>query len=132
MFMKIAIPTAEGQLCAHFGHCQQFAVIEVDIEKKAILNKEMITPPPHEPGVLPQWLNQMGCNTIIAGGMGQRAIGMFSQFGINVVTGATPGNPEDIVTDFLHKKLVTADNICDMSEHHHGGEGCRSHEENSQ
>ena len=27
---KIAIPLAEGKLCMHFGHCEKFAIIEVD------------------------------------------------------------------------------------------------------
>lgn len=28
--MKIAIPMAGGQLCMHFGHCEQFALVDVD------------------------------------------------------------------------------------------------------
>ena len=28
--MKIAIPLAAGRLCMHFGHCEQFALVEVD------------------------------------------------------------------------------------------------------
>ena len=34
--MKIAIPLAEGKLCIHFGHCETFALIDVDVEKKEI------------------------------------------------------------------------------------------------
>jgi len=25
--MKIAIPIADGKLCAHFGHCEQFSLV---------------------------------------------------------------------------------------------------------
>ena len=28
--MRFAIPLAEGQLCMHFGHCEQFALVDVD------------------------------------------------------------------------------------------------------
>ena len=28
--MKFAIPLAEGKLTAHFGHCQEFALVEVE------------------------------------------------------------------------------------------------------
>jgi len=49
--IRIAIPTAEGKLCAHFGHCEQFALIET--EEGRITGKSMHTPPPHEPGVPP-------------------------------------------------------------------------------
>ena len=70
--MKFAIPLAEGKLTAHFGHCQEFALIEV--ENNEIKNKETLIPPPHEPGVLPRWLHEMGTDVIIAGGMGGRTL----------------------------------------------------------
>jgi len=129
--MKIAIPTAEGRLCQHFGHCQQFAIIDVDTDKKEILKTEMMTPPPHEPGVLPGWLKQQGCTFIIAGGMGGRAIGMFGQYGIGVITGAPPQNPEDVVTAYLDGQLIAGGNPCtdDNPGFHQGGQGkCQSHE----
>jgi predicted Fe-Mo cluster-binding NifX family protein len=111
--MKIAIPTAEGVLCPHFGHCQQFAILEVDPDKKSIEATEMLTPPPHEPGVLPAWLSRMGCNIIIAGGMGGRAVGMFQQNGVEVVIGAPVASPEDIAIAYLNGNLQTGDNVCD-------------------
>jgi len=130
--MKIAIPTAEGQLCAHFGHCQQFVLFSVDTEKKVIIGKEAVPPPPHQPGVLPQWLNQLGCNVIIAGGMGHRAISLFDQFGISVITGVESGVPEDIVNAYLNDSLISGQNVCDNSAHHHDGSSCRSHGEGVQ
>ena len=66
--MKFAIPLADGKLTPHFGHCQEFALI--DVEDKQIKNKEFLVPPPHEPGVLPKWLRDLEANVIIAGGMG--------------------------------------------------------------
>ena len=111
--MKIAIPTVNGVLCAHFGHCQQFAIVEVDPETKSINNSEMLTPPPHEPGVLPKWLSEMGCTIIIAGGMGQRAVSLFVQNGVEVVVGAPNGKPEEIVTAYLNGVLQAGNNVCD-------------------
>ena len=109
--MKFAIPLAEGRLTAHFGHCKEFAVI--DVEDKKIVKKEILEPPPHEPGVLPKWLNELGTNIVIAGGMGQRAIGLFDQAGINVITGAPLLEPEDLVKSYLDNELVTGKNVCD-------------------
>lgn len=51
---KIAIPLENGRLCAHFGHCQQFSIVDVD--NNAIVSETRVTPPPHEPGLLPAWL----------------------------------------------------------------------------
>ncbi|MCK4372270.1 MAG: NifB/NifX family molybdenum-iron cluster-binding protein [candidate division Zixibacteria bacterium] len=116
--MKIAIPTVDGLLCPHFGHCQQFAVLDVDPETKSVTASEMLTPPPHEPGVLPAWLSQMGCNIIIAGGMGGRAVDMFQQNGIKVVIGAPNGKPEEIVIAYLSSELTTGANPCDDPAFH--------------
>ena len=111
--MKIAVPTADGVLCPHFGHCQQFAILDVDQETKTINNVEMMPPPPHEPGVFPKWLSEMGCTIIIAGGMGGRAISLFQESGVEVVMGAPSGKPEDIVMNYLTNDLSTGANPCD-------------------
>ncbi len=106
-----AVPTAEGKLCSHFGHCDQFALIET--ESGEIKAKTMHTPPPHEPGVLPKWLHEMGAHIIIAGGMGSRAQQLFTENGIKVVTGAPADTPESLVRQYLSDSLVTGGNVCD-------------------
>jgi len=106
-----AIPLAEGKLCSHFGHCEQFALIEA--EDVDIKGKSMHTPPPHEPGVLPRWLHELGTDIIIAGGMGSRAQGLFNENGIKVVTGAPIDTPESLVKQYLSNSLVTGENVCD-------------------
>ncbi len=109
--MKIAIPLADGKLTAHFGHCQEFALIEV--EGNEIMKQETLVPPPHEPGVLPAWLHDLGVSVIIAGGMGGRALSLFEQNGIKVITGAQALEPEELVQSYLENNLVMGDNVCD-------------------
>ena len=109
--MKFAIPLAEGKLTAHFGHCQEFAL--VDVEDNQIKNKETLVPPPHEPGVLPKWLHKLGTNVIIAGGMGARAIDLFAQNNIEVIVGAPSLTPEELVGRYLDNTLESGANICD-------------------
>ena len=109
--MKFAIPLAEGKLTAHFGHCQEFALVEV--EDNQIKNKETLVPPPHEPGVLPKWLHDQGANVIIAGGMGARALDLFSQNDIKVIVGASALAPEELVKQYLDNTLQTGGNVCD-------------------
>jgi ATP-binding protein involved in chromosome partitioning len=110
--MKVAIPLVQGKLSLHFGHCDQFAIFEVDDSSK-IISRNDGTPPSHEPGALPQWLHETGVNVIIASGMGQRAQQLFAQNDIQVVIGAQTGNPEEIVSAYLQDELMTGDNICD-------------------
>ncbi len=111
--MKIAMPTVEGKLCLHFGHCEKFAIVEVDVESKTITDTNFLTPPMHEPGVLPRWLNEQGVKIIIASGMGQRAKGLFTENGIDVVVGAPAETPENVVSAYLAGTLETGENICD-------------------
>lgn len=111
--LKIAVPVAQGVLCAHFGHCEQFALITVNIKDKTIQESHHLTPPPHEPGVLPKWLAEQGAHLVIAGGMGSRAQSLFTQQGIQVLVGAPAQGPEDLVRSYLDGQLVTGANICD-------------------
>ncbi|MCK4871129.1 MAG: NifB/NifX family molybdenum-iron cluster-binding protein [Phycisphaerales bacterium] len=111
--MKIAIPIADGRMCQHFGHCQQFAIIEADTEKKEILKTDMVTPPAHEPGVLPAWLHEQGADVIVAGGMGQRAQQLFAQNSITVIVGAPSQTAEEIATAYLNGALQAGENFCD-------------------
>jgi predicted Fe-Mo cluster-binding NifX family protein len=111
--MRIAIPVAGGKLAQHFGHCEQFALFEVDNHQKTITGKQLLEAPPHQPGLLPVWLADRGANIVIAGGMGQRAQSLFSDNGITVVIGASSMDPENIVSDWLNGALKTGDNICD-------------------
>ena len=110
--MRIAIPLFQEKLSLHFGHCDQFAIFEVD-DSQQVVSKNNETPPAHAPGILPQWLGGMCVNVIIAGGMGQRAQQLFAQNGIEVVIGAQANTPEELVSAYLKGSLVTGDNICD-------------------
>jgi len=109
--MKFAIPLAQGKLTAHFGHCQEFALVEV--EDNQIKSKETMVPPPHEPGVLPRWLHDQGANVIIAGGMGAKALELFAQNNIKVIVGASVLTPEELVQQYLDNSLQTGGNVCD-------------------
>ncbi len=110
--MKIAIPTANGQLAMHFGHCQIFRLFEVD-DNNTIVKVEDKVPPPHDPGVLPKWLGKLNVNLVIAGGMGVRAQQLFAQAGVKVLTGASGDDPQKVIEAFLANTLETGDNVCD-------------------
>ena len=111
--MRIAIPVAGGVLAAHFGHCEQFALIDVDQVTGKIVGEQLLEAPPHQPGLLPGWLAEHGAKVVIAGGMGQRAQAIFGANGITVVIGASSQSPQRIVSDYLKGVLQTGDNICD-------------------
>lgn len=111
--MKIAIPLVHGKLSQHFGHCEEFVLLEIGADNKSIAGKSLHQPPAHEPGVLPRWLGELGADVIIAGGMGRRAQDLFTDNGIKVVVGAAAEAPEKLVSDYLQNTLVVGENYCD-------------------
>ena len=111
--MRIAIPLSQGKMSLHFGHCEEFAIVDVDEHTKKISNITELQPPAHQPGVLPRWLSEQQADVIIAGGMGQRAQQLFAQNNIKVVVGASEQAPEQLVKAYLNDTLETGDNICD-------------------
>ena len=130
--MKIVIPTLEGQLCAHFGHCETFSFAEVDMDTKEILS---ITTGAPEEGVSCQsagWIAEQGTDIVLAGGMGGRPLMMFAQCGVEVISGCPELEIEEIVKLFLNSTLETGENSCNHGPDHvcHGhsdGHHCGGH-----
>jgi len=111
--MRIAIPVTQGVLAAHFGHCERFALFDVEEPAGNITDRRQLDSPPHQPGLLPAWLAERGADMIIAGGMGQRAVGLFTSHGIRVLLGAPSVSPEDVVNQYLAGTLELGENVCD-------------------
>jgi len=111
--MRIAIPLSGGRLAQHFGHCEEFALVDISEKDKQTISSKKVESPGHQPGLLPSWLASHEVDTIIAGGMGQRAKQLFHENNIQVVVGASADTPETIVQAYLDGILVTGDNLCD-------------------
>ena len=107
----IAIPTDENCLCQHFGHCETFTIIQA--EDNTITEESSVIPPPHGPGILPEWLASKGVTDIIAGGMGHRAISLFNRYNIQVYTGAEEKPARTLAEELLNNRLLTGENTCD-------------------
>lgn len=97
-------------LIAHFGHCEELALI--DVEENEVKNNKIIKSPLHELGVLPKWQNELGINVLISGGMGHRAINPLNQRRITVVAGDLVEEPEIFVKSYLSNTLDSEQNLC--------------------
>ncbi len=111
--MKIAIPVTGGRISAHFGHCEQFSIFDVDIDGKKITGQQSSIPPAHEPGALPKWLSELQVDLVIAGGMGQRAQQLFAQNNIDLIVGTMGDTPEELIEQYMDNRLQSGRNICD-------------------
>ena len=111
--MRYAIPITDGKVAAHFGHCSHFALFDVDEAAIAVVKRDVIPSPGHQPGLLPAWLAEEGVSVVIASGMGSRAQAIFNENQIEVVIGVLGDDPEKAVLDYIKGGLATGDNICD-------------------
>ena len=106
----------KGQMSAHFGRCPFYTL--VDVEDGRVLKVEVVENPyyqSHVPGRVPQFIRSLGAHVIIAGGMGPRAMEMFEQFGIEVVTTGGSAPVDEVLGAFLEGSLRGA-RACE--EHH--------------
>lgn len=115
--MRIAVPVADGRLAQHFGHCEKFALVDVDPVTKETTASTEVAAPEHQPGLLPPWLKERGVNLIIAGGMGSRAHSLFQTVSIEVLSGAPAETAATLVRQYLDGTLVTGENACDHGNH---------------
>lgn len=107
--MKIAVACEGNKITEHFGHCENFMLF--DVENKKITGSESVPNPGHRPGFLPNFLNELGVNLIISGGMGGGAVDLFNNFNIEVITGAS-GDAKTAVDSYLTGKLKGTGSIC--------------------
>ena len=112
----IALQLEGGVLCAHFGHCEEFAIVKVVYTKITEVN--VLTPPEHVPGLYPRWVASFGVTDVIAGGMGQKAINLFNEQNINAFVGAPLEDAETLVNYFIAGKLNLNANYCDHYANH--------------
>ncbi len=107
-----------GQISQHFGRCPYYLIVDVEGSDK---KKTNIVENPyynnHVPGKVPQFIKEQGAHVMIAGGMGPRAIDMFSNFGIEVVTGAV-GNTGNVLQAYLRGEISGVE----PCKHDHPGE----------
>jgi len=108
--LRIAVPVDSNMVSQHFGHAEKFLI--ADIENGEIKNTQMLTPPPHEPGVIPRWMKELNVDVIITGGMGRRALALFDEYRIKAVVGAPQIDPIEAIKEYVKGSLVTGENVC--------------------
>ena len=116
--MKIAVPMSGDYLDQHFGHCEKFALVDIEMETKMTISSVVEPAPQHEHGLLPRWLKERGVTHVIAGGMGAHARSLLAEASIEVVTGAPADKPADVVASYLAGTLESVERSCDHTCHH--------------
>jgi predicted Fe-Mo cluster-binding NifX family protein len=107
--MKIAISTDGQYVSPHFGRCPCFTIVEM--EEGKVLSQETVNNPGHAPAFLPQFLSEKGIRCIIAGGMGRRAEGLFSEQGIEIIVGVS-GRIDEVIDKLAKGLLKGGESLC--------------------
>lgn len=117
--MKIAIPTRDNRVDAHFGHCEMYTIYTVD-DNNQIQDAKQVQAPQGcgcKSGIVDQ-LRQDGITVMLAGNMGEGAVQTLAMNGIQVVRGCT-GDVNTVINDFLAGKLVDSQEVCRDHQQHH-------------
>jgi ATP-binding protein involved in chromosome partitioning len=113
MTMRIAVPVTNSRVADHFGHCERFALFDVDAANRSACAASEVEAPEHQPGLLPGWLKQHGVTVVIARAMGNRAHSLFKENGIEVVVGAQHDHVKETAELYLAGTLPLGPNGCD-------------------
>ena len=114
--MKLAVPTREGWVDDHFGHCDHYTIFT--IEDKQVISREVLASPQGcgcKSGIAAD-LEKMGVEVMLAGNMGDGALNKLSAHNIRVIRGCR-GDIEAVVSGFLAGFILDS------------GVGCSAHAE---
>ncbi|MCQ2958754.1 MAG: NifB/NifX family molybdenum-iron cluster-binding protein [Bacteroidales bacterium] len=116
--MKVAVPTAQGQVDSHFGHCAYFTIFEFDAENKIVSKSELPSPQGCgcKSGIAPI-LAEKGVSVMLAGNMGDGAVNVLANNNIKVIRGCS-GSVDAVAESFIKGELVDNQIICKHECHH--------------
>ena len=113
--MKITFPTNGSDLNAemffHFGRCDNYLIYDTDTKNFNVIKNT--SEHMGGSGLPPEIIQKAGTDVMIVSDLGQRALQLFSEFGIEVYCKAE-GKIKNVLKDFNEGKLTKAnpDIIC--------------------
>lgn len=115
--MKIALPSRQNLIDDHFGHCEYFTVYTVN-ENNEITNGETIASPAGCgcKSNIAQTLAEMGVNVMLAGNMGDGAVRVLKNSGIEVIRGCS-GDVQTVANNYLAGSVTDSGDSCHSHEH---------------
>lgn len=117
--MKIALPSRQNKIDDHFGHCEYFTVFKIDGEKE-IIGQETVESPAGCgcKSNIATTLADRGVTVMLAGNMGQGAVNILKNAGIEVVRGCS-GVVKEVALNWLSGTLSDSGDPCNSHDHGH-------------
>lgn len=113
--MKIALPTRDGNIDDHFGHCDHYTLMTV--QDGAIASEEAMDSPIGcgcKSGIAPV-LAEKGVKVMLAGNIGQGAINVLAQSGIQVIRGCS-GDVRTVAEKYLAGEIKDQLIVCNHED----------------
>lgn len=113
--MKVAIPSRDGRVDDHFGHCDYFSIFAIN-DAGEVVAEELLKSPKGcgcKSGVAVE-LAKKGVKVMLAGNMGEGAKNVLEGNGIQVIRGCS-GEVKEVLGSWLAGTLKDAGIVC----HHH-------------
>lgn len=117
--MKIALPTRQDVIDNHFGHCEYYTILTVDNDAKTILAQETLEAPSGCgcKSNIASTLSDMGVKVMLAGNMGEGAVRVLGNSGIQVLRGCS-GDVKEVALSWLNGTLSDSGDSCHDHECH--------------
>lgn len=126
---KIAVPTVDGRVDDHFGHCDHYTLFEIDEHDKVVATETL----PAGQGCgcksnIASVLQQKGVKVMLAGNMGEGAKNVLNAAQIMVIRGCS-GDVNVLVQQFLEGKISDSGVGCAGHDHEcgHQSHSCGNH-----
>jgi predicted Fe-Mo cluster-binding NifX family protein len=112
--MKVAIPTREGYVDGHFGHCEHYTILTI-VDKKIVAEEKLNSG--EECGCksgIAKVLKEKGVTVMLAGNMGAGAQSVLNFHDIEVIRGCQ-GTIKEVTNMYLEGSIT--DNGVSCSDH---------------
>ena len=110
--MRVAVPTREGKVDDHFGHCESYTIYTIGDDKNIADTESFVAPVGCgcKSGVA-EILAKKGVDNMLAGNMGEGAFQTLQYYGIKVIRGCN-GNTKDVLTEWLKNNITDSGATC--------------------
>ena len=116
--MKIALPSRQNLIDDHFGHCEYYTIFTIDDNKEIIANETIASPTGCGcKSNIAKTLSEMGVKILLAGNMGDGAVRVIENAGIEVLRGCS-GDVKAVALKWLAGSLADSGDSCHEHECH--------------
>jgi len=114
--MKIALPSRQNLIDDHFGHCEHYTIFTIDDNKEIVAQEKLAAPAGCGcKSNIAQTLSEMGVEIMLAGNMGEGAVNVLKNAGIEVLRGCS-GDVKETTLNWLNGSLVDSGDSCHEHE----------------